>query len=363
MENPLAHLPERTIDTAFSARSAVRASRDWQSFAKARLDSLTKPPGSLGRLEEIAAKIVSIQEQEHPTCANKVIYVFAADHGVTQEGVSAYPKAVTQQMVRNFLANGAAINVFARCARMEVIVVDVGVDADFDSHPGLIDRKIRRGTRNMAIGPAMTEPEMVAAITVGRTLAQEALRQNRDLIAVGEMGIGNTTAAAAITAALSGKPVTEVTGSGTGVSPLVLAHKRGIIEKALRISSLDSSSSPFDVLQKIGGLEIAAMTGMVLEAEQQRIPVVIDGFISTAAAALAYAIEPKVMDILFAGHVSEEPGHRVLLEYIGLDPILSLAMRLGEGTGAVLATMMIEAAISMFNEMATFSSAGVSGAL
>jgi len=306
---------------------------------------------------------VCIREKERPSCANKVVYVFAADHGVTEEGVSAFPKAGTQQMVRNFLANGAAINVFAGCARAEVIVVDVGVDADFDHHPSLVDKKIRRGTRNMAIEAAMTESEMGAAIGVGRTLAQQARLQNRDLIAVGEMGIGNTTAAAAITAALSGKPVAEVTGSGTGVSPQALIHKGQIIERTLRVNSIDKNSSPPDVLQRVGGLEIAAMTGMVLGAQEQRVPVVIDGFISTAAAALAYAIEPKVKDVLFAGHVSEEPGHCILLEYIGLDPILNLAMRLGEGTGAVLAMTVIEAAVSMFNEMATFSSAGVSGAL
>lgn len=363
MENPLAGLSERPLEIVPSTKCAVHASRDWQTFAKAKLDSLTKPAGSLGRLEEIAAKIVCIREEERPSCANKAVYVFAADHGVTEEGISAYPKAVTQQMVRNFLANGAAINVLARCAGAEVIVVDVGVDADFDSHPSLVDKKIRRGTRNMAIGPAMTESEMGAAIGVGRTLAQQARIQNRDLIAVGEMGIGNTTAAAAITAALSGKPVAEVTGSGTGVSPQALIHKRQIIERTLSVNSIDKNSSPPDVLRKVGGLEIAAMAGMVLEASEQRIPVVIDGFISTAAAALAYAVEPKVKDFLFAGHVSEEAGHRVLLGYIGLEPILNLAMRLGEGTGAVLAMMVIEAAVSMFNEMATFSSAGVSGAL
>lgn len=363
MENPLTDLSEWPIETELSTKCAVPASRDWQAFAKEKLDRLTKPPGSLGRLEEIAAKIVSIREHERPGCANKAVYVFAADHGVTEERVSAYPKAVTQQMVRNFLANGAAINVLARCARVEVIVVDVGVDAEFDSHPKLVDKKIRRGTRNMAIEPAMTASEASAAIAVGRTLAQQARVQNRDLIAVGEMGIGNTTAAAAITAALSGKPVAEVTGSGTGVSPQALVHKRHVVERALGVNGLDKNPSPVDVLQKVGGLEIAAMTGMVLEALEQRIPVVIDGFISTAAAALAYAVEPRVKDILFAGHVSEEPGHRVLLEYIGLDPILNLGMRLGEGTGAVLAMMVIEAAVSMFNEMATFSSAGVSEAL
>ncbi len=363
MENPLTDLSEQPLETVPSAKCAVHVSRDWQAFAKAKLDSLTKPPGSLGRLEEIAAKIVSIREQESPGCSNKAVYVFAADHGVTEQGVSAYPKAVTQQMVRNFLANGAAINVFARCAGAEVIVVDVGVDADFDSHPSLVDKKIRHGTCNMALGPAMTESEASAAVEVGRTLAQEARLQNRDLIAVGEMGIGNTTAAAAITAALSRKPMAEVTGWGTGVSPQALIHKRHVIERAISVNGLDKNSSPLHVLQKVGGLEVAAMTGMVLEASEQRIPVVIDGFISTAAAALAYAVEPKVKDILFAGHISEEPGHQVLLEYVGLDPILSLGMRLGEGTGAVLAMMVIEAAIRMFNEMATFSSAGVSGAL
>jgi len=363
VENQLTDLSKRPIETELSTKCTVHASRDWQAFAKERLDSLTKPPGSLGRLEEIAAQIVSIREHERPGCANRVVYVFAADHGVAEEHVSAYPKAVTQQMVRNFLANGAAINVLARCARVEVMVVDVGIDAEFGSHPNLVDKKIRRGTRNMAIEPAMTASEARAAIAVGRSLAQQARVQNRDLIAVGEMGIGNTTAAAAITAALSGKAVEEVTGSGTGVSLQALVHKRHVVERALDVNGLGKNPSPVDVLQKVGGLEIAAMTGMVLEALEQRIPVVVDGFISTAAAALAYAIGPRVKDILFAGHVSEEPGHRVLLEYIGLDPILNLGMRLGEGTGAVLAMMVIEAAVSMFKEMSTFSSAGVSVAL
>jgi nicotinate-nucleotide--dimethylbenzimidazole phosphoribosyltransferase len=369
VENPLTGLFEGPSGVAVSRGSALSKmctadrSRHWQAFAKAKLDSLTKPPGSLGRLEDIAAKIVSIREQECPGCSNRAVYVFAADHGVTDEGVSAYPRAVTQQMVQNFLANGAAINVLARCARVEVIVVDVGVDAMFEPHERLVSKKIRRGTRNIAVGPAMTESEARTALEVGRTLAREACLQKRELIAVGEMGIGNSTAAAAIAAALSGKPVVDVTGLGTGVSPQTQVHKRQIVERALRVNGLDRNSSPLDVLQRVGGLEIAAMTGAVLEAVEQRIPVVIDGFISTAAAALAYAMEPRVRDMLFAGHVSDELGHRVLLEYVGLDPILSLGMRLGEGTGAVLAMMLIEAAVSMFNEMATFSSAGVSGAL
>jgi nicotinate-nucleotide--dimethylbenzimidazole phosphoribosyltransferase len=363
VENSLTGLSERSRKAELSAKGAVYVSRDWQAFAKGKLDTLTKPPGSLGRLEEIAAKIVSIREQESPSCANKAVYVFAADHGVTEEGVSAYPKAVTQQMVRNFLADGAAINVFARCAGAEVIVVDIGVDAQFEPHERLLDKKIRRGTCNMAVGPAMTEAEMSAAIAVGRTLAKQARFHNRDLIAVGEMGIGNTTAAAAITAALTGRPAADVTGSGTGISPQTVVHKRHIVERALSVNGVDRNSRALAVLQRVGGLEIGAMSGMIIEAQKQRLPIVIDGFISTAAAALAYALEPKVKEILFAGHVSQEPGHKALLEYIGLDPILNLEMRLGEGTGAVLAMMLIEAAVGMFNEMATFSSAGVSGAL
>jgi nicotinate-nucleotide--dimethylbenzimidazole phosphoribosyltransferase len=363
VENPLTDFSEQLREPAPSAKRVVQPLRDWQAFAKIKLDSLTKPAGSLGRLEEIAAKMIMIQEQDSPGCAKKAVCVFAADHGVTEEGVSAYPRTVTQQMVRNFLEGGAAINVLARCARAKVIVVDVGVDSDFDPHPDLVVKKIRRGTRNMAVGPAMTEFEARDALAVGRSLAQQARLRNLDIIAVGEMGIGNTTAAAAITAALSGKPVAEVTGLGTGVSPQALIHKIEIVEKSLHVNGLDTNSDPLEVLQKVGGLEIAAMTGMVLEASEQRIPVVVDGFISTAAAALACALEPKAKDILFAGHVSEERGHRVLLEYIGLDPILNLGMRLGEGTGAVLAMMLIEAAVRVFNEMATFSSAGVSEAL
>ena len=354
--------PDATISSAPAAEetSPLGRSCDWESIAKARLNDLTKPPGSLGRLEEIASKIVCIQRRERPGCANKAVYVFAADHGVTKEGVSAYPREVTRQMVRNFLANGAAINVFARCAGAEVIVVDVGVDAEFDPHPQLLRRKIRRGTRNMAVEPAMTVDEVNAALSLGRSLTQEAPFRDKQLVAVGEMGIGNTTAAAAIAAALSGKPVDEVTGSGTGISAQALIHKRQVIAKALQVHAV-KKADPIDLLQKIGGLEIAAIAGMILGALEQRVAVVMDGFISTAAAALAYTIEPRVKEILFAGHISQEPGHRVLLEYLGLEPILNLGMRLGEGTGAVLAMMVMEAAVRMLNEMATFSSAGVSG--
>jgi len=333
---------------------------DWKAIAKARLDDLTKPPGSLGRLEGIAAQMVLIQRQERPSCTHKVVYVFAADHGVIEEGVSAYPKQVTEQMVRNFLGHGAAINVLARCAGAEVIVVDVGVDATFEAHPQLVRRKIRRGTRNMTRGPAMTEEEVKAALNLGRLLIQQSPSPDNQLIALGEMGIGNTTAAAAITAVLCRKRVEEVTGPGTGISLETLIHKRQVIEKALEINAV-KNAGPMDVLQRVGGLEIAAMTGMILEGHAQRIAVVMDGFISSAAAAVAFAMEPRVKEVLFAGHVSQEPGHRVLLDYIGVEPILNLEMRLGEGTGAVLAMTVIEASVKVLNEMATFSSAGVSG--
>jgi nicotinate-nucleotide--dimethylbenzimidazole phosphoribosyltransferase len=369
VENPLIDGEARPLSVAASSESAATAAKDtwgvheldWQAIAKARLDSLTKPLGSLGRLEEFASRMVCIWQQERPSCANKTVYVFAADHGVTEEGVSAYPKDVTRQMVCNFLAGGAAINVLARSAGAEVVVVDVGVDADFDSHCGLIDRKVRRGTRNMALGPAMSESEVNAALEVGRALSRQDRFQNSDLVAIGEMGIGSTTAAAAVTAALLRKPVGQVTGTGTGISSDALVHKRSVIERAIEANGLHDCSSPLDVLQKVGGLEIAAMAGMMLAAGEQRVPVVIDGFISTAAAAVAFAIEPSVNDVLFAGHLSEEPGHRVLLDYIGLEPILNLHMRLGEGTGAVLAMMVIDSAVSLLNEMATFQSAGVSG--
>lgn len=362
MEDPLRSVSERSPEAEPSRECAV-VSRDWRVFAKEKLDSLTKPPGSLGRLEELAARMVRISEQERPSCANKTVYVFAADHGVTEEGVSAYPKEVTQQMVQNFLAGGAAINVLARCAGAEVVVVDVGVDADFGFQPGLIDKKVRRGTRNMARGPAMTEAEVNAALDLGRALTLQEEFQNSQLVAVGEMGIGNTTAAAAMTAALTRKPVVQVTGTGTAISSETLVRKQQVIEKALTVNGLEDSPGALDVLQRVGGLEIAAMAGMILAASAQSVPVVIDGFISTAAAAVAFAMEPRVRDVLFAGHLSEEPGHRILLDYIGLEPILSLGMRLGEGTGAVLAMTVIDAAVRLMNEMATFSSAGVSGAL
>jgi nicotinate-nucleotide--dimethylbenzimidazole phosphoribosyltransferase len=338
----------------------------WLTRARAHLDVLTKPPGSLGMLEDIAAQMVSIRQEDFAEPLRKVVYIFAADHGVTAEGVSAYPSEVTRQMVLNFLAQGAAINVLAKLHRVEMNVIDVGVDAHFDGVDGLLHCKVRKGTRNMLHEAAMSDEELAQALEVGSRLAEEARAKGQSLFAVGEMGIGNTTSASAITSVLTNKPAALVTGKGTGLDAAALEHKRKIIEavirKHFRTVGPDSTPDPLEVLRCVGGLEIAAMTGLILGAARSGIAVVADGFISTAAAAIAYAIEPRVRGYLFAGHQSEEPGHRVLLEYVGLKPILSLNMRLGEGTGAVLAMPIIESAMCLYNEMATFASAGVSEA-
>jgi nicotinate-nucleotide--dimethylbenzimidazole phosphoribosyltransferase len=341
-------------------------SEQWLTRARAHLDVLTKPLGSLGMLEDIAAQMVSIRQEDFAEPLQKAVYIFAADHGVTAEGVSAYPSEVTRQMVLNFLAQGAAINVLAKLHRVQMNVVDVGVNAHFDGVDGLLNYKVRKGTRNMLHEAAMTDAELAQALEVGSRLAGEARTKGQSLLAVGEMGIGNTTAASAITSVLTRKPVARVTGKGTGLDAGAQEHKRRIIEAVIQkhfpTSGIDSAPDPLAVLRSIGGLEIAAMTGLILGAARSGVAVIADGFISTAAAAIAFAIEPRVQCYLFAGHQSEEPGHRVLLEYLGLKPILSLNMRLGEGTGAVLAMPIIESAMSLYNEMATFASAGVSEA-
>jgi nicotinate-nucleotide--dimethylbenzimidazole phosphoribosyltransferase len=342
-------------------------SAQWLARARAHLDTLTKPPGSLGVLEDIAAQMVAIRQGEFAKPLRKAVYVFAADHGVTAEGVSAYPKEVTYQMVLNFLAQGAAINVLANLHHVEMNVVDVGVDADFNGVDGLLNCKVRKGTRNMLREAAMSDEELTEALGVGLRLANEAKAKGQSLLAVGEMGIGNTTAASAITSVLTGEPVALVTGRGTGLDDNAQAHKcrvlEAVIEKHFGATPFGKTLDPLEVLRCVGGLEIAAMAGFILGATSGGdMGVVIDGFISTAAAAIAFAIEPRVRGYLFAGHQSEEPGHRVLLEYIGLKPALSLGMRLGEGTGAVLAMPIIESAMALYNQMATFASAGVSEA-
>jgi nicotinate-nucleotide--dimethylbenzimidazole phosphoribosyltransferase len=336
--------------------------REWYERAGQRLNSLTKPLGSLGRLEEIATRVVAIREELPPNCSKKMIFTLAADHGVSEEGVSAYPKAVTRQMVLNFLSGGAAINVLGRQFGIEVRVVDMGVEGDTSELAGLVRRKIAHGTRNMARGPAMTPDEMYGALQVGIELANGAADDGRTLIGTGEMGIGNTTAASAITAVFTGHPVADVTGRGTGLDEAGLRRKVQVIERAIAVNH-PNPSEPLRVLQKIGGLEIAGLTGLILGAAVRRIPIVVDGFISTAAAAFACALQPRVRNFLFAAHRSSEPGHEALLKFIGQAPLLDLKMRLGEGTGAALGMALIEAAVNLLNEMATFSSAGVSEAI
>jgi nicotinate-nucleotide--dimethylbenzimidazole phosphoribosyltransferase len=337
----------------------------WRQRAQQHLDQLTKPLGSLGRLEEVAAQMVAIQQTMRPRIKGKNVYVFAADHGIVEEGVSAYPREVTRQMALNFLNGGAAINVIARKAEAHVIVVDVGVDGDFTDHPGLVRHKVRRGTRNMLHAPAMTDDEVAVALQIGIDLAESASKQGINLIAVGEMGIGNTTAASAITSALTGQPPAKVTGAGAGLEQEAVRHKARVIEAVLQKHGLSAVSAvdALHVLRCVGGLEIAAMTGMILASAKLKMACVIDGFISTAAAAVAYSLQPQVRDYLFAGHQSEEPGHRILLDMLGLSPLLQLSLRLGEGTGAVLAFHLIEVAVNLFNEMATFAQAKISGAV
>ena len=329
--------------------------------ARAHLDSLTKPLGSLGRLEDLAAQWFAIRRGKVAEPVSKAVYVFAADHGITAEAVSAYPAQVTQQMVLNFLSGGAAINVLARLNGVEVNIVDLGVDADLSGHKGLMQYKVRRGSRNMLREPAMSEEELVAALSAGLELADAAFANGNNLIAVGEMGIGNTTAASVMTAALTTQPARLVTGRGTGLDSAAHAHKCRIVE-AILSRHFAEPAGPRDILRCVGGLEIAAMTGMMLGAARHEIAIVMDGFISTAAAASACGLAPAVRSYLFAGHQSEEPGHRMLLAHLDIKPILDLHMRLGEGTGAVLAMPILEAAMHLYQEMATFASAGISGA-
>jgi nicotinate-nucleotide--dimethylbenzimidazole phosphoribosyltransferase len=345
------------------ASSITPVDQRYVQQASRHLDQLTKPIGSLGHLEAVAAQVVAIRSGTLELPLQKAVYVFAADHGVTHAGVSAYPPEVTVQMVRNFLAGGAAINVLARQCDAELTVVDVGVDADLDDAQWLRKAKIRRGSRNFLDEPAMTEEECASSLDLGIALADEAKARGKHLVAVGEMGIGNTTSASAIAVMLTQRKPAEVTGRGTGLDDAGRNRKLNVIRRALRKHFPDGQNSePLEILRRVGGLEIAAMTGFYLGAARNRQVIVCDGFISTAAAAVAYAIAPAVKDYLLAGHCSEEPGHRYLLRTIGITPLLRLNMRLGEATGAVLAMPLIESALRLYTEMATFSSAGVSGA-
>ena len=327
--------------------------------AQERLDNLTKPIGSLGRLEEFAKKLVAITENTMPLLDKKVIFTFAGDHGVAEEGVSAYPGEVTRQMVFNFLAGGAGINVLARHANAEVVVIDIGVKGAFGETRGLISRKVVSGTANIRKGPAMTRREAERCIEVGIDLAEQYAQRGFRMFGTGEMGIGNTTPSSAIAALLTGRPVSEVSGRGTGIDDETLHLKIRVIEDAIALNKPDAAN-PTDVLSKIGGAEIGGVAGLIIGAAAQKVPVVIDGFISTAGGLIAYCLEPNTRDYMFAAHNSVEAGHKVMLEKIGLEPILDLNLRLGEGTGAALAMLMIEAGLKIYKEMATFAEAGVS---
>ncbi len=331
--------------------------------AQVRLDNLTKPLGSLGRLEELAKQIVGITGKESPVLKNKVIFTLASDHGVTEEGVSAYPKEVTAQMVYNFLSGGAAINVLAKHAGARVIVVDMGVANSFQpsafSYQHFKDKKIALGTQNMAKGPAMTREEAIKSIEAGIEILEEEFPSGVDIIGTGEMGIGNTTAASAITAVFTRRRVEDLTGRGAGLDDQGLQNKVEIIKKALKVNNPDPND-PIDVLAKVGGFEIGGLAGIILAAVSRKIPVVIDGFISGAAALIAYHIEPKSKDYMIASHSSVEIGHRIILEHIGLIPLLDLNMRLGEGTGGCLGINLAEASVKILTQMATFKNAGVS---
>jgi nicotinate-nucleotide--dimethylbenzimidazole phosphoribosyltransferase len=328
---------------------------------QAHLDNLTKPPGSLGRLEETALRYCLATGTDRPRLGAKTIFTFAGDHGVADAGVSAFPKEVTPQMVMNMLAGDAAVNVLGRHAGTTVRVVDVGVaDPLAPAGPELIRRKVRSGTANIAEGPAMSVDEARRALEVGIELAAAAAAEGTGLLGTGDMGIANTTPSSALFAALLPCDVAAVTGRGTGIDDARLACKIGVIRRALEVNR-ERMSTPLETLAAVGGLEIAAIAGVCLGGAAARVPVVVDGFISSAGALVACRMKPEVVDCLFFSHMSAEAGHRAFFEKFGANPLLDLGLRLGEGTGAALAMILIEAAVKIYNEMATFGSAGVSG--
>jgi len=342
-------------------------SDEWRQRAWQRLDRLTKPPRSLGRLEGIAAQIAAILRDDRPVLGKGAVVVAAADHGVAEEGVSAYPPEVTWQMVQNFLVGGAAINQIARVAGAEVWVLDVGVRGPaFPDHPRLIPARVRQGTGNIAREAAMPLEAAEAALMAGRQAGRRAIEAGATLLAAGDMGIANTTAAAALVAAFLDLPAAAVTGRGTGVGDAAYQAKLAMVERALRRARDElgdfSRSDPLAVAAQLGGLELVAIAGVFLAGAEAGVPLVVDGYPVSAGALLATRLAPPLRDYLFAGHRSLEPGHSLVLEALGLRPLLEFEMRLGEGTGAVLAFPLLRAAAAVLSGMATFEEAGVSGA-
>jgi nicotinate-nucleotide--dimethylbenzimidazole phosphoribosyltransferase len=327
--------------------------------ATRRQAALTKPPSSLGLLEDLSIRLAGMTGRPDPPLADAVVFTLAGDHGVAAEGVSAYPQAVTGQMVVNFLNGGAAVNVLARELGARVVVADLGVAADLPPNPALRSLKVRAGTGNIAQGPAMTRAEAVAAIQAGRGLVSEQLGHGLDVVLTGDMGIANTTASACLICHFTGLDPAQVVGRGTGVDDDGLVRKVDTVRRALEVNR-EAAADPLGAMAALGGFEIAGLAGVVLQAAAERLPVVLDGFISTAAALGAVALEPRCRDYLIAGHRSQELGHAAALAGLGLRPVLDLDLRLGEGTGALLALPIVRAAVRVLNQMATFEEAGVS---
>jgi nicotinate-nucleotide--dimethylbenzimidazole phosphoribosyltransferase len=328
------------------------------SAARTRQDALTKPAGSLGRLEEVSIKIAGVQGKANPQIKSKAMITMAGDHGVVDEKIGNWPREVTAQMVENFLHGGAGINVISKLAGARVIFVDMGIASDLKPDKQLVVKKVSYGTKNMCLGPAMTEVQAAQALENGIEVINAEVKKGLDIVGTGDMGIGNTTPSSAIFAALSGKTVEEVTGRGTGASDEQLKHKINVIKRALAVNKPNPGNA-LDVLAKVGGFEIGGLAGVMLGAAAKHIPVVIDGFISGAAALIATALAPKCKDYIIAGHCSAEAGHKAMLEYMGLKPLLNLEMRLGEGTGAALGLLICEAGVRTLVEMATFAEAAV----
>lgn len=330
-----------------------------ENVALSRQKELTKPRGSLGKLESLSIQIAGITADPRPRLDQKVVFVMAGDHGVATEGVSAYPTEVTAQMMLNFLHGGAAINVLARHVGARVVIVDMGVSVDLPYHPDLVVNKIGRATHNITREAAMTRTQAIQAILAGAELARAEIAKGAQAIATGEMGIGNTTPSAAIMAALEAAPLEICVGRGTGLDEEGLRRKREVVERAIRVNQPNPKDG-LDVLSKLGGFEIAGLVGVILGGAAKRVPVVLDGFITSAAAMIAVALQPRVRRFLIASHRSQERGHHKMLEWLGLQPLFDLDLRLGEGSGAVLGLFILDAACKILNEMATFTEAGVS---
>ncbi len=327
--------------------------------AEARQNMLTKPAGSLGRLEELSIQLAGVSGKEIPEIKDKVIITMAGDHGVVEEGVSAFPQEVTPQMVMNFLYGGAAINVLAKHVGARITIVDMGVAVEMEAHPLLVNKKVALGTANMTKGPAMTRQQAEEAILAGVEVVEAEIAKGLDIVGTGDMGIGNTTPSAAIAASLTGIEPAKLAGRGTGVDDEGLKRKIDAIERALKVNKPDPKDG-LDILTKVGGFEIAGLVGVILGAAANRKPVMVDGFISTAAAMVAVAIAPEARAYLISAHRSQEYGHIEMVEWLGLKPLVDLDFRLGEGTGAALGISFAEAACKILAEMATFADAGVS---